>query len=633
MVRVVVPSVLAAQAEGRTAVRCRGGDRRGRAARTTVADLVIDERGELRQYLNVYVDGTDARERGGLACPLAGAQRGAGRRHALRRLAAQRLSSGVMLAAGWLFRGTSAREGRAGRPRDRVREARSAAGGGAPRAERSAGAARRARNRQVGPAGLRRRARRGLSGPSCAGVEWEMELPFAGLHQLCVGLLDGLERLPTPQRDALATAFGLSSGAQPDRFLVGLAVLSLLSDAAEERPLVCLVDDAQWLDRSSAQVLAFVARRLAAESVVLVFAERDPGGLEELAGLPELRLEGLPDASARELLASVLTAPLDERVRDRILAETRGNPLALLELPRGSPPAALAGGFGLPGDGSLSGRIEASFGRRVEQSARGSSTAAARGGGRSDGRARAAHARRGGVGIPMEELAPAEADGLLQVGVQVAFRHSLLRSAIYRGADRDAPGGARGAGRRYRCRARSRSSRLASRSRNRRARRGRCGELERSAERARARGGLAAAAAFLERAAALTADPGASGAARTRGRHEQAARRRLSGRPDVAGNGGRRAAGPARPRQLQRLHGQILLDLRRAAEAEPLLWTPPVGSNRSIQDWHATRIWRRSEPGASPAGLAGECSRPPKRLAPHRHDRGGRARSTCCSMG
>ena len=158
------------------------------------------------------------------------------------------------------------------------------------------------------------------------GAEWEMELPFAGLHQLCVQLLDHRERLPAPQCEALETAFGLSSGTQPDRFLVGLAVLSLLSAAAEERPLVCLVDDVQWMDRSSAQVLAFVARRLAAESVLILFAERDPGVVEELVGLPELRLGGLPDADSRELLASVVSAPLDESVRERILAETRGNP-------------------------------------------------------------------------------------------------------------------------------------------------------------------------------------------------------------------------------------------------------------------------------------------------------------------
>ena len=179
------------------------------------------------------------------------------------------------------------------------------------------------------------------------GVESEMELPFAGLHQLCAPLLTGLERLPPPQRQALATAFGVSSGARPDRFLVGLALLSLLSDAAEEQPLLCLIDDAHWLDQSSAQVLAFVARRLQAEPIVFLFAERETGELDELAGLPELRLDGLSDADARELLASVMSVPLDDRVRGRLVAETRGNPLALLELPRGLSPADLAGGFAL----------------------------------------------------------------------------------------------------------------------------------------------------------------------------------------------------------------------------------------------------------------------------------------------
>ena len=174
------------------------------------------------------------------------------------------------------------------------------------------------------------------------GVESEMELPFAGLHQLCAPLLDGLERLPPPQHEALGIAFGLISGARPDRFLVGLAMLSLLSDAAEERPLLCLIDDAQWFDQSSSQVLAFVARRLEAESIVLVFAERESGELDALAGLPELRLEGLSDVHARELLGSVVSGPLDERVAEQIVAETHGNPLALLELPHGS----VAGGPG-----------------------------------------------------------------------------------------------------------------------------------------------------------------------------------------------------------------------------------------------------------------------------------------------
>ena len=200
-----------------------------------------------------------------------------------------------------------------------------------------------------------------------AGVESEMELPFAGLHQLCWPMLEGLGRLPPPQRGALGTAFGLSSGAPPDRFLVGLAVLSLLSDTAEERPLLCLIDDAQWLDRSSAQTLAFVARRLQVESVVLLFAEREPGELDELAGLPDLPLRELPGDSARELLMSAMNGPLDDRVRDRILAEARGNPLALIELPREVSPAQLAGGFGLPDGLPLPGRIQASFRQRAQQ--------------------------------------------------------------------------------------------------------------------------------------------------------------------------------------------------------------------------------------------------------------------------
>ncbi len=168
------------------------------------------------------------------------------------------------------------------------------------------------------------------------GVESEMELPFAALHQLCGRMLDRLDRLPAPQRDALGVAFGLRPGSAPDRFFVGLAVLGLLSDVATSQPLLCMVDDAQWLDQASAQVLAFVARRLDAESVALLFGTRDPGPGGDLAGLPELALEGLSDADARALLASVLPGRLDERVRDRVIAESGGNPLALLELPRGS---------------------------------------------------------------------------------------------------------------------------------------------------------------------------------------------------------------------------------------------------------------------------------------------------------
>ena len=200
-----------------------------------------------------------------------------------------------------------------------------------------------------------------------AGVESEMELAFAGLHQLCAPFLDRLDRLPGPQQGALGTAFGLRDGDAPDRFLVGLALLSLLSDVAEERPLVCVVDDAQWLDGASAQALGFVARRLGAESVGLVFAVR---GEQRFDGLTELRVEGLDDRDARVLLETVVSGPLDERVRARILAETRGNPLALLELPRGRTPAELAGGFHWVAGGRCRGgssRASASGSRRCRR--------------------------------------------------------------------------------------------------------------------------------------------------------------------------------------------------------------------------------------------------------------------------
>jgi DNA-binding NarL/FixJ family response regulator len=341
------------------------------------------------------------------------------------------------------------------------------------------------------------------------GVEWERELPFAGLHQLCAGLLDGRDRLPEPQRDALATAFGLSSGSQPDRFLVGLAVLGLLSEAAEEHALVCLVDDAQWLDRSSAEMLSFVARRLRAESVVLLFAEREPGGLAELGGLPELRLGGLPDASARELLASVIPAPLDEPIRDRILAETRGNPLALLELAPGLTATELAGGFGLLGTRGLPGRIEESFVRRIGMLSGDARqllvVAAAEPVGDSLLLWRAAKQ----LGIGLATADDLQAQGLLTLGERVTFRHPLVRSAVYRSAaaedrraahlalaeatDRDADPDRRAwhlaAG------TLGPDERIAL-------------ELERSAARAQARGGMAATGAFLQRAVTLTQDPG-----------------------------------------------------------------------------------------------------------------------------
>ena len=267
-----------------------------------------------------------------------------------------------------------------------------------------------------------------------AGVQSEMELAFAALHQLCAPLLDWLERLPGPQRDALRTTFALRDGAVPDRFLVGLAALSLLSEVGEERPVLCVIDDAQSLDRASAQALAFVARRLLAEPAVLLFAARGP--TEELTGLPELVIEGLQDAEARKLLAAVIPGRLDERVADQLVAETRGNPLALLELPRGLSAAQLAGGFGLPAAVSLEGRIEERFLQRLQglpvQSRQLLLLAAAEPLGDPALLWRAAER----LGIPARELEPAERAELLHVDDRVRFRHPLVRSAVYRAAAR-----------------------------------------------------------------------------------------------------------------------------------------------------------------------------------------------------
>src|SRR3954447_2527013 len=267
-----------------------------------------------------------------------------------------------------------------------------------------------------------------------AGVQAEMELAFAGLHQLCAPMLDRLERLPGPQRDALGAAFGLTTGHAPDRFLVGLAVLSLLAEVAAERPLVCLIDDAQWLDRASAQALAFVARRLLAESVGVIFAVRTGAEERDTAGLPELLVEGLREDDARTLLASVISGPLDERVRDRIVAETRGNPLALLELPLGLTAAEVAGGFALPGVRPLASHIEQSFRRRLEvlpaQTRQLLLVAAAEPVGEPAMLWRAA----GRLGLGAEAATPASEAGLLELGARVRFRHPLVRSAVYRAA-------------------------------------------------------------------------------------------------------------------------------------------------------------------------------------------------------
>jgi DNA-binding CsgD family transcriptional regulator len=347
------------------------------------------------------------------------------------------------------------------------------------------------------------------------GVESEMELPFAALHQLCGPVLGRLGRLPGPQRDALGVAFGLRPGSAPDRFLVGLAALGLLSEVAAGQPLLCLVDDAQWLDQASAQALAFAARRLDAESVALLFGTRDPAAAGALAGLPGLAVAGLADADARALLASVLPGRLDERVRDRIIAESAGNPLALLELPRGMTAAELAGGFGLPSPLPVAGRIEQGFLWRIaplpEVTQRLLLLAAAEPTGDPALLWRAADR----LGIGVDAAAPAVADGLLAVGARVVFRHPLVRSAVYQAAPiaercraHRALAGATDPGTDPDRRAWHRAQAAAGPDEDVAA------ELERSAGRAQARGGLAAAAAFLERAAALTPGPPAR-AART----------------------------------------------------------------------------------------------------------------------
>src|SRR6516165_11186414 len=339
-----------------------------------------------------------------------------------------------------------------------------------------------------------------------AGVESEMELAFASLHLLCGPLLDRLEGLPPPQRDALGVAFGLREGAAPDRFLVGLAVLTLLAEVAEDRPLLCLVDDAQWLDRASAVVLAFAARRLLAEPVGLIFAARDPG--EQLGGLPDLEVRGLRDEDAQGLLRSVVRVRLDEQVRDRIVAETHGNPLALLELPRGLSPAQLAGGFGLTGAQAVPGRIEESYRNRLGALPADTRLLLLVAAAEPVGDAALVRRAAGRLGIAVSAAAAAETDGLVEMGTRVRFRHPLVRSAVYRSAalpdrraahlalaevtDRD-----RDPDRRawhLAAAAAGPDEEIAA-------------ELERSAGRARARGGVAAAAAFLQRAVALTAEP------------------------------------------------------------------------------------------------------------------------------
>jgi DNA-binding CsgD family transcriptional regulator len=403
------------------------------------------------------------------------------------------------------------------------------------------------------------------------GVESEMELPYSALQQLCGQMLHRLDRLPPPQRDALSIAFGLYSGSTPDRLLVDLAVLGLLSDVAAERPLLCLIDDAQWLDQTSAQALAFVARRLDAESIAMIFGTRIPAGAD-LTGVPELTLGGLSDPDARALLASVIPGPLDEPVRVRIIAESGGNPLALLELPHAATVAELAGGFGVAAPLALAGRIEQSFLRRVhrlpEPTQRLLLLAAAEPLGDPALLWRAA----AGFGTDAGAAAPAEADGLLTVGARVIFRHPLVRSAVYQAApigDRrlahhalaEATDPEADPDRRawHRAQAAAGSDEDIA------------VELVRSAGRAQARGGLAAAAAFLARAAELTLEPARRAQralAAAQATHRAGAPAAALGLLSVAELG---PLGTLPRAQVMLLRAEIAFAVRRGSDAPPLL--------------------------------------------------------------
>jgi len=363
----------------------------------------------------------------------------------------------------------------------------------------------------IGKTALLRYAARQASGYRVAevtGVEAEMELAFAGIHQLCGPMLDRIDGLPAPQRDALSIALGLATGEVADRFLVGLAVLGLLAALAEERPLLCLVEDAQWLDGASRQIVGLVARRVRAESVAIVVAVREPAAAPDFNGLPELRLEGLPEQDARTLLRGVVTGRLDSHIVDRIVDETAGNPLALLELPGRMTAAELAGGFELPAAGELPAQIEHHYIRLISQLPEATQSLILLAAAEPVGDAPLVLRAGRRLGIEMDAVAPAVAAQLLHIGTSVRFRHPLVRSAVYRAA----PAGSRQRAHEAlaevsdpgsdadRC-AWHRALAATGPDENVAA------ELERSAARAQARGGAAATAAFLDRAVALTPDP------------------------------------------------------------------------------------------------------------------------------
>ena len=402
-------------------------------------------------------------------------------------------------------------------------------------------------------------------------VESELEMAYATAHQLCGRLADGAHRLPDLQADAIRTAFGMRDGPPPNPFLVGLALLGLLAEAAAQRPLLCVVDDAQWLDKASAQVLAFAARRLDAESVVIMFGRREPAESPELAGLPSMLLGGLNPAEARHLLAATMPGLLDDQVLRRIVAETGGNPLALLELSRGMSAESLSGQLAIP-KALMTERIERSFLHRIAAlptaTRRLMLLAAAEPSGDPVLLWRAAER----AGLAVSDAEPAETAGLLRVHEQVAFRHPLVRSALYgtaSGADRCWAHGIlvqvidpqadpdRWAWHRALAAAGPAEPVAAA--------------LENSAGRAQARGGLAAMAAMLERSAILTPD------AARRGRRALSAAqaKHLAGMPEGASRLVALAeAEPLEDRdtaQLTRLKAQLTYYTNRGGQAPGLL--------------------------------------------------------------
>ncbi len=406
------------------------------------------------------------------------------------------------------------------------------------------------------------------------GMEPEAQFAFAGLHQLCAALLARASALPEPQQAALGVAFGMREGAAPDRFLVGLAVLSLLAEVADDGPLLCLVDDAQWLDQASAQVLAFVARRVAAERVVLMFALRDPGDGDGSAfvGLPDLRLVGLPDPDARALLAATVPSPLNEAVRDRVVTEARGNPLALLELPRTVTPGGLANVYELPDASNVPGRVEEDFRRRSSLLPADTQALLLAAAADSTGETELLWRAAAALGITRDAAAPAEAAGLVEIDIKVRFRHPLVRSSIYRSAS---------APERRRAHRALLEATDAHTDPDRRAWHSALAaqepdetvalDLLRSAGRAHARGGSAASAAFLQKAAELTPDP----AIRAVRMLDAAHAKHESGAPEAAlellATAATGPLGALHSARLQQLRATIAFDLTHADDAPEML--------------------------------------------------------------